>query len=317
MSAPQQLIDLSPTDNRSYWCEAEPNVQRAWSPSSLDTLQQCGRKYYYEYIVGYRGKDTPAQAFGKYFHRSIEEYDTKRLEGWPLNDCIHHTAEVALRISKGWASDERERNRFTLLRSVVWYAEKWKNTDLRPLVFASGKPAIEVSFKLALPLVNPDGEYYLLNGYIDVLAEYHGEVLVVDRKTTARTINDYYWDNFDNANQPSAYIVAAQSLMPGKTFHGMLIDAAQTGVTFTEFYRNTTTRNPDRIEDWVHNTVWWIRQAEQYATSNYWPQNQASCNNFGGCPFRSICAMSPAARTPFLRSQFTIKRRETIDRITD
>ena len=47
-----------------------------------------------------------------------------------------------------------------------------------------------------------------------------------------------------------------------------------------------------------------VDQAESYADKRYWPMNDKSCHNYGGCIFREICSKSPGVRENFLQGSF-------------
>jgi hypothetical protein len=48
----------------------------------------------------------------------------------------------------------------------------------------------------------------------------------------------------------------------------------------------------------------WLHNAETYATNGYWPQNDTSCDKFGGCKFREVCSRSPKVRDAYLKATF-------------
>lgn len=58
------------------------------------------------------------------------------------------------------------------------------------------------------------------------------------------------------------------------------------------------------LEEFVVDTLEWIRSAERWAARAYWPMNRASCNNYGGCAFRGVCSRDPSVREIILRSDF-------------
>lgn len=72
------------------------------SPSALDTLHQCPKKYYFRYIQKIRIKEeTPALLYGEMIHSIIERYD--------------HTNEQSLKdLFKFYQSDEKMRETFWL-----------------------------------------------------------------------------------------------------------------------------------------------------------------------------------------------------------
>jgi hypothetical protein len=86
---------------------------------------------------------------------------------------------------------------------------------------------------------------------------------------------------------------------------GMIIDAAQMAVGFNEFSRDFTHRTDAHIQEFLEGVVTYRRMAEMYTRQGFWPMNESSCGNYGGCAFREICSKSPQVRERFLRTDFT------------
>ena len=70
------------------------------------------------------------------------------------------------------------------------------------------------------------------------------------------------------------------------------------------FARGFTFRTPDQLTEWLADLRYWLTMAENYATMEYWPQNDTSCDKFGGCRFRSVCSKDPSVRERFLEADF-------------
>ena len=312
MSVTSKVEIADDTDNH-YWCKESPNIQRAWSPSSLDTLQTCPRKYFYSYVLGVKTDwNRPAPSFGRFFHSGCEIYRKTLAETGDPDLAIDNAVNYGLEIGWEWEGDEA-RNNFTLVRALIWYFDKWKNDSLEILTLASGRPAIEVSFKIALPLTNPDGEPYLLTGFMDNLVSFMGTPMVHEMKTTKTTIGENYYAQYTMSNQVSAYCLAG-SVHFGSAISDLLIDATQIGVTMSEFGRSPQRRTAEQLEEWLDNTLVSLQDAERFAEKNHWPMNLSACNHYGGCPFRAHCSQLPSMRDD---TEFEIDRREYIDRRGD
>ena len=46
---------------------------------------------------------------------------------------------------------------------------------------------------------------------------------------------------------------------------------------------------------------------EACAKVQSWPQNDTSCDMWGGCPFRSVCSRPPASREQWIAAEFTTR----------
>jgi hypothetical protein len=133
--------------------------------------------------------------------------------------------------------------------------------------------------------------------------EFSGGFYVMDRKTTGSTLGGYYFDGFNPDNQMSLYSLAGRCVY-NTPVRGVILDAAQVAVGFTRFDRGFTYRTEAQLNEWLRDLGYWLDQAERYAADEYWPMNDKSCHNYGGCPFRGVCSKDPAVRESFLESDF-------------
>lgn len=254
-------------------------------------------------------------------------YDTEEA---PSEDDL---PEGAVNIIKGtgkpidWGHNLKTRE--TLVRSVIWYLEEFGENDAaKTVILNNGKPAVELSFRLELDfgphhaisltarnmLTNEQEQIpsqsmqpYILSGHLDRVVEFSDGIYVMDRKTSSTTIGSYYFDGYSPDNQMSLYTFASKVIYQTPV-RGVIIDAAQIAVGFTRFSRGFTFRTAAQIEEWLDDTKRWLALAQQYATNNFWPQNDKSCHQYGGCAFRKICSKSPEVRQKFLESDF-VKRK--------
>lgn len=328
-------------DNGSFSSQI-PGLQIAWDSTSLGLLKECPKKYFYTMILGYvRGTNVHLD-FGLYLHSALEFFDKAKATGISYEDALDATVTEVLKMTgtniptwtcgehnhfsdnletcptcgkpveliEGefgflpWSSNDSYKNRFTLLRTVIWYLDHFKNDVVETIILSNGKPAVELSFKMEIPLPSPEGEAYLLCGHIDRLVDFNGAPWVMDRKTTKSALDNRYFSNYSPDNQMSLYALASNVILnvPSK---GVIIDGIQVAVNFSRFARGFANRTQAQLEEWLADTMTVIRQAETYADAQHWPMNDKSCDKYGGCPFREICAKDPRTREPFLKSNFT------------
>lgn len=198
-----------------------------------------------------------------------------------------------------WRSDDNNKTRFTLVRTVVWYLEQFNEHTLKTVILSNGKPAVELSFRFEPGWYSLDGEPYMLCGHLDRVAMLGDDPYIVDRKTTKSTISNNYFKGYSPDNQMSLYTIAGR-VCYGFNIKGVIIDAAQVAVNFSRFERGFAPRTVDQQEEWLNNTQMWIDMAEKFARKGQWPQNDKSCSNYGGCQFRDICSKSPQVREAYL-----------------
>lgn len=296
--------------------------QFAWDSTSLGWLKTCPRLYEYHMIRGLRSKNESVHLrFGIEYHHALEFYDHQRAQGSDYETALRATVRELLTRTweetpapviyddegnaypQGeptfgpWESGDPNKNRFTLLRSVIWYLEEFRNDAVQTVILSSGKPAVELSFRFSFD------DDIILCGHLDKLAEFQGNTYVVDRKTTKGSLSAHYFDSYSPDNQMSLYSYAAQ-VMYNVPAAGVIIDAVRIAVGFSEFGRGFVYRSPSQLEEWALDTKIWIRQAWAYADAGYWPMNDKSCDKFGGCAFRSICSRPTTAREQMLRANF-------------
>lgn len=297
----------------NMFSESVPLLQIAWDATSLDALQRCPKYYEYSIIQGWR-KNADTINFGLWFHNALEAYERAVIAGEESEDALalgiaHALAEAGVADPETgeviWDSLDNRRTRWTLIRALVWWVDEWGDGAVQPYVFPDGTPAIELSFTIPLPLDNPDGNPYLLCGHLDGVVNFGAtDRYIKERKTTTSTLSGFYFKRFAPNTQISTYDLAAEFVLPELGTKGVMMEAAQTGVTFARFARQFVNRTPAMREEWLRDMLTWIRHAEEYARESYWPQNQASCSNYGGCPYRGICSKDPASRKRFLESEF-------------
>lgn len=296
--------------NSSFSTEL-PSLQLAWDSTSLGALKECPRKYQLSIIQGWVPRATSVHlTFGLHFHAALERYDHAKCDGKSHDEAQRIAVRYAMeatwdqKIGRPWISDDPNKNRFTLVRSVSWYLEQFADDPLETIVLANGRPAVELSFRMETSIQTRSvDERFMLCGHLDRLALFNGEPFIVDRKTTKTTISQDFFSKFSPDNQFSTYATGTKVVyaLPVK---GLIVDAAQVAVTFTRFQRGIVNRSESQLEEWYKDLHWWLMQAEAYATQEYWPMNDKSCGNYGGCPYRDICSKSPSTRDEWLRAKY-------------
>lgn len=319
-----------------------PGLQLIWDTGGLFDLKTCPRLYYLKMIEGWTPKgENPHLLFGLVTHSAIETYDRAKVEGLSheegvrlavrhvleatgrkktvlsCGECTEQTdnmeAKICLhcnssllsekKVHAPWQSDHPNKNLYTLLRTVVWYLEHYKDSQEEVVTLADGSPAVEIWFRFELPLKSPEGEKYILTGHIDKLVKIGTSYWFKDIKTTKYQLNSQFFEKFSPDNQMSFYN-AGGSIVFERPLLGGIIDGAQVMVGFTRFQRGMVQRTKAQLEEWIKDTQVWLRRAEDYAKEAYWPMNDTSCHHFGGCDFKDICNKDPASRERFLKTHF-------------
>lgn len=296
------------------------SLQYAWDSTSLGWAKTCWRLYYYHMIEGWKPKGEGVHlVFGGWYHKALELYDKWRIINVPHNEALEKTVRWVMEITWNyetgtpWESGHNLKTRENLVRTVIWYLDQFKDDPAKTVILPSGKPALELSFRMELDTFTPgiqnqNGYYqpgppYLLCGHLDRVVEFTGGHYVMDRKTASTTLGPHYFEQYSPDNQMSLYTIAAKVIYDNPV-KGVIIDAAQIAVGFSRFARGFTYRTDAELEEWLDETKWWIKQAEARAAEGYYPRNDKACHQYGGCTFRKVCSKSPEVRKKFLESDF-------------
>lgn len=292
-----------------------PQFQIAWDSTSLSDLKTCPRKYQLTMLERWQPKREPLPLkFGILFHKSFEIYEHARAEGQNHHEAVRTTVRWALEttwerdeeagISRPWTPDDPRRGRLSLVRCIVWYWDWFQHDAATTIKLRSGKPAVELSFKMEIPYSSPSGEPLLLCGHMDRLIEYSDQTWVMDHKTTVQALYTSYFDQYSPDNQMSLYTLAAKVVYETEVA-GAIINGVQLATHFTRFARGFALRSEAQLDEWLNDTKLVIAHAEQYAEAGYWPMNDKSCHHYGGCPYRSVCSSAPGVRQLELNTAFT------------
>lgn len=277
--------------------------QYRWSASSLDDLI-CLRLYYYRQIRQLRShKKKDDLIFGAVYAAAIERYHKVLAEGGNAEvEAVRCAMQATWFDGASWESEKSTKTRETLVRSLVWYFEQYKNDPCETIILTDGTPAVEKTFRFK---VADDIDLY---GRLDRLISYAGEPYIQDQKTTGSTIGPYYFKQFNVNNQMSLIALAAKTVY-ATPIKGVMIDAAQVAVGFTRFERGFTFRTDDQLIEWLNSITYHIKFSWDGARYE-WPMNQAACGMYGGCEFRDICAASPHIREAKLKTDFEVVPRD-------
>lgn len=303
----------------------ESGFQWAWDSTSLGTFIECPRKYYYSIIQGWQPATKSVHLiFGGLYASALEHYHKHRANGLSYDDATREVVHEALVATWEYemepASAEGEapeiilgtggpvdwghntKTRDTLIRSIVWYLEQFKEDTMETVILPDGKAAVEYSFSFEL------SQDYLYCGHLDRLVNYGGDVYVQDQKTSGSTITPRYFEGFSPDIQMTGYTLAGQIIfdLPVK---GVVIDAAQIALGFTRFERGFVSRSPAHLEEFREEALHFIGLAKQAHETGYYPMNRKSCGNYGGCQFRRICALAPPLREQMLQANFVRRER--------
>jgi hypothetical protein len=292
--------------------------QFAWDATSITAFITCPRYYQLSILESWEPQNKSVHLlFGGWYAAALEQYFKNIANGMDkeqslrkvLRDVMFDTWEYDLDESgeiipdtgKPWESFHNTKTRDTLIRSIVWYFDHFKDDPTETIHLSDGTPAVEYSF--ALPL----DDTYVYCGHMDRVSKYGEGNYIVDQKTSGTTITPRFFDQFSPDNQMSGYAWAGKIIFD-VPISGVIVDAVQIAVGFSRYERGFVQRNNAVLEEWHANTMQVIAEASRAHESGNYRMNQTACGNYGGCQFRKVCTRAPEHRDSVLRGEF--KRRE-------
>ncbi|HUP79529.1 MAG TPA: PD-(D/E)XK nuclease family protein, partial [Pirellula sp.] len=220
-----------------------PNLQLAWDSTSLSAFKTCPRLYYYSIVLGYEPKQRSYHlTFGLIYHSALETYDHERSRGVDHDGAtwaaVWHTLKETwdTKLQRPWNSGDSYKNRFTLVRTIVWYLDHFADDPITTVQLSNGKPAVELSFRYKFPHTFSNGETVVACGHLDRLGELGGSTWVVDRKTTKHELNERFFDQFTPDTQMTWYTLAGK-VIGSVPVQGVILDGAQVLVNSSRFQR--------------------------------------------------------------------------------
>jgi hypothetical protein len=284
----------------------------AWDSVSRGAAKKCWRYYKLAIVDGWQSRQKSVDlVFGIWMHESRERYYHARAAGKSHDEGVDAALAHALEVTwdrplgRPWASDHPQKNRLTLLRSVVWYLDAVAEDDaLVTIVLPNGKPAIELSLSADSGFRSAEGEAFILCGHIDRAVTVNELPFPTDLKTTKTTIGSEasnYFEQFSPDDQMSGYSWLFAKAT-GSPVTGVIIDAIQVAQGFSRFARGHTGRSPGQLAEWLEGAGLLFEEAERRARSGKYPMNEKSCFL---CEFRrEVCSRSPGSREAALRAGF-------------
>lgn len=315
---------MPPRVPNSSFSVANRFLQLAVDSTSLKAYKTCPRFYYYSIIEGWQPKHESVHlTFGLLLHQGLEHYHHGRARGMAHLDALDFALDFALKatwnkeLGRPWDSGDSYKNRFTLVRTIIGYLDKYGESDsLETVILANGKPAVELSFSFDSGFTSPStGERFLLCGHLDRLALLNGAPYIPDLKSTKSELSARYWSSHNPSTQFGIYLLAGQ-IVYQLPVQGLIVDGAQVLVSESRFDRHLITKDQFQLDEFYSATGRWLERMDSSAQAaieleakgedpeRAFDMNEESCSKYLGCEFQSICARSPGARSTFLSAQF-------------
>lgn len=291
----------------------DAGFQFAWDSTSITSFATCPRKYYLSQLQGWTAELRSVHLiFGGHYASALEHFHKHKAAGLSHDDALRLVVKEVLENTwdrehgkpEDWMHNTKTRD--TLVRSIVWYLEQFKEDPMQTVILSDGRAAVEYSFSIDL------SDDYLYCGHIDRLVTYgaDSDIYVQDQKTSGAQITPRYFEGFSPDYQMTGYTWAGQIIF-NMPVRGVVVDAAYIAVGFTAFGRQPITRSEKQLEEFRHEVLHHIENAKRCHESGYYPMNRTACGNYGGCEFRRVCSAVPGIRDNLLQGNF--KKRDRWD----
>jgi hypothetical protein len=304
------------------------NVQYAWDSVSLTNILACPRRYQYSIILGLHPRNPGyaiALVFGILFHKGLEVYHKARAGGedhtggiftavrYLLDDpatATLPTDEVISDKAEGFSIDDDDgvdlrnskiRTRYYLFRAVIWYLDHYENDPAETLILPSGTPAVELSFRIPLP-IDVLGNEMLLCGHLDRGVIFNNQVVPSDYKTT-KSLTSQWALMFELSHQMTGYTVGSTVLF-GKPTYGCMIDGVALQVGQLKFRRHFTKRTQGQVDEYFELLSYVRDKAIMHAETGRYPMNTASCYF---CDYKDVCSQPPEYRARYIKQHYFAK----------
>ena len=160
------------------------NVQYAWDSTTLGALKTCPRLYQYSMLEGWSSREESVHLrFGIEYHHALQDYDLSRAAEITHDDAVHDVVQELILRTADFDPDHKTKTREGLVRTVIWYLDKFRDDPAQTFILSDGKPAVEQSFRFELDWgpeakseyrhsdtkkgkIVPD-QPYLLSGHLD------------------------------------------------------------------------------------------------------------------------------------------------------
>lgn len=298
-------------------------VQFAWDSVSLTNMLACPRRYQYSIIRGLHYKSPNyaiALVFGILFHKGLEFYHKAKAAGNDHDAALHSAVQQLLaepatatlpiddhivEMAENHDPDEDDgitlrnskiRTRYYLFRAVVWYLEYYAEDPLQTIILPTGRPAVELSFRVPLESISVAGTPLLLCGHIDRGVDFQGALWVSDYKTT-KSLTKQFFQMFELSHQMTGYTVAG-GLIFEQPVKGAIVDGAALQVGQVKLHRSFTRRTKGQFREYFDTLKYVTEKAQRHAETGEYPMNTSACYF---CDYKDICIQAPEYRDNYIK----------------
>lgn len=312
-----------PKECLSSWLEKVPtwDIQ---DPSKLKEFLVCPRKYFYEYVLGWRSELPNVHlVFGESWHRALAVVAKAIKAKIPLGEEIRQLAfEDADEYYRRFFHQTTDSVRYPKIPPVIWealstYMHKYNSDHLRYKIHY-----IEIKGTVAID------ERKKMSFQMDTVLEEERGFFSLEHKTTGKSLTARTWqDQWLLDQQILTYTHVLHCLFPPEEVLGVKINGAsfmKSGITFD---RIPMWKTLDQMQVWYWNVLHWLDMIEwnfnQLAECSpndkvlmAFPMNDQSCTKYFGCPWIDFCLSwpNPLQKCDYPPSGFAVEHWNPLER---
>lgn len=283
----------------------EPRFPQVLDATALSAMR-CPRKFNLANIHRWtKGNDKNIHLIaGAAYAKGLEVARLAYCNGQDPEECLE-LGVLALTEEYGDADPGDESKTLDrMVGALEYYLSEYPlDDDPARISIIAGVPAVEWRFALPLPFNHPDtGEPLLYAGRTDAIMDFCGARYAEDDKTT-KQLGSKWANQWELRSQFMGYAWAGREL--GLGLQGTLVR----GVSILKTKYETAqaiVNSPDwKIDEWAQHRDFLITNALRYYKEGYWePALDDTCNEYGGCTFKSVCGVPPERRINWLETNF-------------
>lgn len=263
--------------------------------TKLKTYMECPRKYFWEYVLGWRREGPNLHfEFGIAFHKAMEVLLKRRMvrgtPGYTQEDVIAAYEAFIEQYRTVYSPDydlhNAPKDPATAMRSLVAYAERYRDDDFRVLY-------TEVAGSVFIDETN------LYDFKIDVVAEDDDGIHIMDHKTSGIDSNAFR-EQWHLDVQMAAYTHVLYTLFPPERVFGAKVNVSFIRKVSLDFTRIAVRKTTDMMAAWLWRTAYrfsHLKHDYEVLSSNSandsimtaFPMRETSCMKWGLCPYFAYC----------------------------
>lgn len=273
-------------------------MERPFFPPVFDStllaaLRSCPQKAYRTYLQHWKPKTESVHLVaGAAFASGIEaarkaffeeNAPKEDAEAVGLKALIEHYGDFEPTVDTAKTLDR-------MCGALEFYFDQYQlgEDGMTPVILASGKPAVEMSFSHPLPIAHPEtGDPLIYAGRMDAVMEFAGGVYPVDEKTTS-SLGPSWSRQWEMRSQFTGYAWACRE--DGLNVDGCIVRGVSILKTKYETQQVVTNRAPWEIDRWYEQTLRDIERFMRCWEEGYYDYAlDTACLEYGGCGMVQVC----------------------------